>query len=687
MSKITPEHVRRAAYIYVRQSTLQQLQNNHESRRRQYGLRSRAEALGWQEIVTIDEDLGRSGSGTARPGFDRLLSSVCQGTVGAVFSIEASRLARNGRDWHTLIEFCGLVNTLLIDEDGIYNPSHPNDRLLLGIKGTMSEMELATFRQRSQEALKSMAARGELFTSVAVGYLRTPDNRLEKDPNQRVQQSIEMVLQKFRELGSVRQVLLYFHEEKIELPAVGRAADRGRLLWRLPVYNTVHKILTNPVYAGAYVYGRTESRTRIEHERKAIRRGCPRAQSEWSVLLVEHHPGYLSWEEYQTNQALIGENANGKGAMIVRGSVKRGDALLAGLLRCGHCGRKLTVQYCGRQGSVGRYQCRGAMVNHGRIDNCISFGGLRVDEAVTKEVLRCLEPLGIEAAMEAVNRHQANVGAERQQRLLALEQARYEAERAHRQYDAIEPENRLVVAELERRWNDALKVVQVREEALTACIASSDAVEPPMRQQLLALADELPMVWNHPSSSVEIKKRILRVVLNEIVVYLKDQRLRLVLHWQGGDHTEIETIKNKPGMHRWKTDAEIAPLMQQLARVQPDKLIASLLNRAGKRTAKGLPWTSNRVCTFRGDHQIPVYKEGERQARNELTLEEAAAQLKVSTMTVRRLIKGGILPATQACVGAPWIIASKALNRTAVKKALREGLENVGNKQRTFDFQ
>jgi DNA invertase Pin-like site-specific DNA recombinase len=261
MSKITPEHLRRSAYIYIRQSTLDQLQRNPESRRRQYALQNRAQTLGWQEIVILDEDLGRSGSGIERPGFDRLLSAVCKGEVGAVFSIEASRLARNGRDWHTLLEFAGLVNTLLVDEDGIYNPRHPNDRLLLGMKGTLSEMELSTFRQRSQEALKLKAERGELYTTVAVGYVRTSDDRLEKDPDRRVQESIGLVFAKFREFGSIRQVLLWLRQERIELPAVVYGAEGRSILWKLPAYNTVHKTLTNPVYAGTYAHGRTESRT------------------------------------------------------------------------------------------------------------------------------------------------------------------------------------------------------------------------------------------------------------------------------------------------------------------------------------------------------------------------------------------------------------------------------------------
>ncbi len=687
MSKITPEHLRRSAYIYIRQSTLDQLQRNPESRRRQYALQNRAQTLGWQEIVILDEDLGRSGSGIERPGFDRLLSAVCKGEVGAVFSIEASRLARNGRDWHTLLEFAGLVNTLLVDEDGIYNPRHPNDRLLLGMKGTLSEMELSTFRQRSQEALKLKAERGELYTTVAVGYVRTGDDRLEKDPDRRVQESIGLVFAKFREFGSIRQVLLWLRQERIELPAVVYGAEGRSILWKLPVYNSVHKTLTNPVYAGTYAHGRTESRTRIEAGRKHIARGCRRAQEDWNVLLIDHHRGYISWDEYQRNQAMIAENANGKGAMV-RGSVRGGEALLPGLLRCGHCGRKLTVTYSGKQGLAGRYQCRGATINHGVAEKCISFGGLRVEQAVVGEVLDVLQPLGIDAALEACAQREQQMDATQRQRELALEQARFEADRARRQYDAVEPENRLVAAELELRWNEALQALAQRQAELEALNSSQTLqITEEQRQALFALADGLPTLWEHPATSPEMKKRILRTVLKEIVVLVRDHRIRLVLHWQGGDHTELEVGKNQPGSHRWKTDLEIERIIRALARLMPDAGIAGLLNRLGKRTAKGHSWTRNRVCCFRNDHQIPVHEEGERQSRNELTLEETAKRLAVSTMTVRRLIKRKVLPATQICVGAPWVIQESDLSLPTVTSALRDTPPTANDKQGILNFQ
>jgi excisionase family DNA binding protein len=686
MSKIASEHLERSAYIYIRQSTPDQVRRNPESRRRQYSLETRARQLGWQEVVVVDEDLGRSGAGTERPGFDRLIAAICKGDVGAVLSTEASRLARNGRDWHTLLEFCGLVNTLLIDEDGVYDPRHPNDRLLLGMKGTISEMELATFRRRSQEALKLMSQRGELYTTVAVGYRRV-DEQLEKEPSRRVQESIELVFAKFRELGSIRQVLLWLREERIELPAVHYGPEGRDIVWKLPVYSTVHKFLTNPVYAGTYAWGRTGSQVRIEDGRKHVTRGTSKPLEEWNVLLTEHHEGYITWDQYQVNQAIIAQNANCKGAMV-RGAVRRGEALLPGLLRCGHCGRKLSVQYGGKQRTP-RYACVGANVNHGTGEwSCISFGALMVDRAVEDQLLGVIQPLGIEAALDVLHRREEEVDAACRQRELALEQARFEAERRRRQYDAVEPENRLVAVDLEQRWNEALVVVRRREQELEMTRQSvSLGVSEEQRQALFALAHDVPSVWDHPSSSVEVKKRILRTLLKEIVVYVKDSRIRLLLHWEGGDHTEVEIQKNRPGHHRWKTGVEVEQIIRELARVMPDSRIAGLLNRAGKRTAKGLRWHRNHVCVFRNARDIAVYQEGERQARGELTLEEAAEALGVSTMTVRRLIEKKILPARQACIGAPWVIRQVDLNAPSVQSGCTGPSPTGDHRQRILDIQ
>src|ERR1700733_7351097 len=294
MTKITGEHLGRGAYVYIRQSTADQLLHNHVSRRRQYGLAGPPRMLGWSTVEVIDDDLGRSGGGVTRPGFERLIAAICAGNVGAVLAIEASRLARNGRDWHTLIEFCGLVGTILVDEDGIYDPRHPNDRLLLGMKGTMSELELSLFRQRSQEALRQMARRGALVLGVAAGYVKVGRDRIEKNPDKRVQQAIQLVFTKFAELQSARQVHIWLREERIELPAKSRRGEAHGVVWRLPAYNIVHNILTNPIYAGAYAFGRTTSRVSVKGGRKHVRRGVQKPMAEWDVLIKDHHTAYIT---------------------------------------------------------------------------------------------------------------------------------------------------------------------------------------------------------------------------------------------------------------------------------------------------------------------------------------------------------------------------------------------------------
>ena len=667
MTKITPDHLARTAFVYVRQSTADQVLNNHESRRRQYGLTDRARALGWSAVEVIDDDLGRSGSGIARPGFEKLLAAICEGRVGAVVSIEASRLARNGRDWHTLLEFCGLVGTLIIDEDGLYDPRHPNDRLLLGMKGTMSEMELSMFRQRSLEALRQKARRGELVLTVAVGYSKVTRERIEKDPDRRVQEAIALVFAKFAELQTVRQVHLWMRQERLPLPAVGYDAAGRAVTWKLPVYNTLHHILTNPIYAGAYAFGRTGSRITIEAGRKRIVRGFRKDRSDWEALILDHHESYISWAEFERNQRLISDNANGQSFMS-RGSVRRGEALLAGLLRCGHCGRKLHVAYSGENGNAGRYHCRGGQLNHGGAP-CISFGGMRVDRAAA-EVIARVQPFGVEAALGALETSRVGQVEKRRQIELALEQARYEAARVRRQYDTVDPDNRLVAAELERRWNERLRAVQVLVEEQDALAAHPAATLTEIeRGKLLALGTDLERAWHSPGATPATRKRIIRTLIDEIVVRIEVDALAFVVRWAGGDHTSLLVSKNRVGQHRWSTSADVVDLVTVLARQMPDGAIAAVLNRAGKKTGRGNGWNRSRVCMLRNHRRISPYQEGERTERGELTLDEAAAILKVSEATVRRLINEGELAAHQLCKGAPWVIRTDDLATEEVRRA------------------
>lgn len=684
MTKITADHLGRGAFVYIRQSTADQLLHNPESRQRQYGLADRARQLGWTTVEVIDDDLGRSGGGINRPGFERLLAAICEGRVGAVLAIEASRLARNGRDWHTLIEFCGLVGTVIIDEDGTYDPRHPNDRLLLGMKGTMSELELSLFRQRSHEALKQKARRGALFLGVAAGYVRTGRDRIEKDPDQRVQDALRLVFAKFAELQSVRQVHMWLRDEGIALPVASHSAVEGRsVVWRLPLYNTVHNILTNPVYAGAYSFGRTMSKVSIEEGRKRVRRGVRRPLAEWDVLLKDQHEGYITWTEFERNQQIIADNATGKGSAIARGAVRRGELLLAGLLRCGHCGRKMYVGYGGK---AGRYYCQGALVNHGT-KRCISFGGLRADHAVGTEVLRILKPLGIDAAVKALEAQAGETSAAQRQLELGLQQARFSAAHARRQYDAVDPTNRLVAGELERRWNEALQVVHRIEGEIAALEARKPAPLGETEQQhLMQLGADLVLAWAHPAATSATRKRIVRAALHEIVARIEGGFIELVLHWQGGDHTALKLRMNGVGKHRWTVPEDTLLLVRELARLMPDQQIARLLNRAGKPTGRGNGWTKARVCSFRSHHGIAVHREGEWAERGEITLEAAAQIMDVSVMTALRMVRHGIINGRQLCRGAPWVIEAEDVAAYHALNTSRRPLTS-DPAQQSFDFQ
>jgi DNA invertase Pin-like site-specific DNA recombinase len=375
MNKITADHLARRACVYIRQSTPDQVRHNLESQRRQYALAERARGLGWQEVDVIDEDLGISGSGTRRPGFERLLRALCDGQVGAVFSIEASRLARNGRDWHTLLEFCSVVGALLIDAETVYDPRLTNDRLLLGMKGTISEMEVASFRERAQAALRQKAKRGALVRRVPIGYVKGSDDRIEKDPDARVGSTIDLIFRKFAELGSVRQVFFWLDQQQIQLPIARGPGAACEIIWQPARYHAVLSVLQNPIYAGAYAYGRSKTLVRLEDGQKRVRRQRQRRREDWTVLILDHHQGYIDWDTYQSNQTMIAHNDNARGT-AVRGSVKHGEALLAGLLRCGHCGAKLLAQYP-RPGVI-RYQCSGYLLNRD-CACCVMFGGLRAD--------------------------------------------------------------------------------------------------------------------------------------------------------------------------------------------------------------------------------------------------------------------------------------------------------------------
>jgi len=634
----------------------------------QRSLADRARTLGFQQIMVVDDDLGRTGSGLVdRPGFQRLVAEVCSGEVGAVFCVEASRLARNGRDWHHLIDLCGMVGAVVVDLDGIYDPILTNDRLLLGMKGTISEFELNLFRQRSMEAIRQKATRGELQIQIPVGFCWAPSGKLEKDPDQRVQQAIELVFRKFVELGSVRQVLLWFRQENICLPAFPHETGERKMVWKLPSYATLHSILSKPVYAGAYAYGKTETRTKIVEGRARKSAGHRKPQSEWRVLIKEHHPGYLSWDEYERNQSMIAANAH----MHSGGEPKAGrggGALVSGLLRCQRCGRMMQVFY---PGTLVRYVCNAGRSRYGE-GTCISFGGLRVDAAVSKQVLEAVSGNAIQAALDAADQMQQKQHDLRTAVELELEQARYEARLAARRYESVDPDQRLVAAELEARWNTALQKVKELESKLHAFDRESQSVPVPNKQTLLSLAQDLPAIWNSPSTDMRLKQRIVRILIREIIADVdeKSREVVLLIHWAGGRHSELRAKKFETGRSRRCTDPEAIEVLRQMAGKFSDQQIAATMNRLRLRTGVGNSWNMMRVRSARSYYHLPAFREDDDHANEakEVTVKVAAQRLNVSQWMVRRMIEEKILPARQVVVCAPWQIPVEALGSEEIRK-------------------
>jgi DNA invertase Pin-like site-specific DNA recombinase len=672
--KISEHHLLRKAFVYVRQSSTHQVRHHVQGRQRQYDLADRARELGFAQTVVIDEDQGRSGSGLAeRPGFVRLLTAVCAGEAGAVFALEASRLARNNRDWHHLIDLCALTETLLIDADGVYDPRALNDRLLLGLKGTMSEFELGLLHQRARVAFEQKVRRGHAMWELPVGFVRSDEQRIEKIADRQVQQVLEGVFRRFRQLGSARQTTLWYRDQQIALPQVVPGSAGHEVLWRLPTGHRINQILKNPCYAGALAYGRTKGTTVIEGgraKRSASRQRKPRC--EWKVLILDNHPGYIGWPEYLEIQTVLESN----GAMrdgIGQGAPKRGVALLAGLLRCGQCGRKLHVAYGGNGGRVPRYACQGARVDRGSAA-CLTLGGLRIDRVVCEQVLEGIQPGAVEAALCALGKANDEQAEARRSLELALEKARYEVARAQRQYDLVDPANRLVAGELEQRWNAALVQVTELEGRLGEIDRARTSLSEAQQRQLLALGNDLRTLWNHQGASSELKKRIVRTVLHEIIIQDNPQgREHIVhLHWKGGVHTELRVARNSTGKHHRITDEKALDLIRELSKVSNDQGIAATLNRLGYRTGAGKSWRVHSVQNTRHYYGLEHYEN----TGEWLSIEQASKELDVSHTVIRRLIRERTLPASQIVELAPWIIRRADLSLPSVQAqldAVRQG--------------
>jgi excisionase family DNA binding protein len=663
---LPPAVLQRKAVVYVRQSTPTQVETNTEGRRRQYELVELARRRGFGTVEVIDDDLGRSASGlVARPGFEKLVAALCAGEIGAVLCFDASRLARNGRDWHHLLELCGLVEARVIDLDGVYDPCRPNDRLLLGMKGSISEFELGVLRARMLDAARAKARRGELRISVPVGYVWHREYGLGLDPDVRLQQAIRLVFERFRRLGSARQTHLSLAAQGLFFP---RPSDGKRLTsfeWTPIRYRNVIGLLKNPFYAGAYAHGKSEKRVVVVDGRARKSYGHGKPIEDWDVLIRDHHEGYIDWAEYERNQVQLAANAYGRtgGQKSGRG----GRALLSGMLTCGRCGRGLAVVYTGAPPGRPTYRCDRPNLMLG-LPRCLGFGGSRVDAAVAEEILRAVEPMAIEATLEAARMHREGQAERRRVAELDLQQAAYEASLAERRYAACDPENRLIAAQLEKHWEAALRRVEGCRGRLAALDAPVPAAAVPDFDRLAA---DLSVAWSAPGVTTRTRQQLLRALIADIIADVDEATREVVLtiHWRGGQHSQLRVRKPRTGEHGCRTpDAALAVMARMAARF-PDADIAATLNRMGLRTGQGKTWTAHRVGSIRKVHGMHAYRSAEKDG-SWLTMREAAARLGATSHVVRRLIQDGVLPAEQVVPGAPWQIQAKDLETERVVTAL-----------------
>ena len=658
--KITASHLSRQAIVYLRQSSPAQVEHNRESTERQYALAEKACELGWpyERIVVIDEDLGLSGAGwVARSGFARLTAEVALARVGLVLGLEVSRLARNNVDWHRLIDLAGLTDTLIGDADGIYHPALFNDRLLLGLKGTMSEAELHILRARLNGGIRNKAAKGELRRGLPVGFVwGETDGEVLFHADEAVVTAIRSIFERFAETGSARRVWLWFRAQDHKLPL--RMSEHAEIRWVEASYHAIHQVLTNPVYAGAYVYGKTRTEMMLDASgvrRKRIKH-LPRDQ--WQVLIKEHHQGFIDWQTYEANQQRIARNTR-PGPHKEGSAVREGSALLQGLAYCGHCGRRLRTHYHGRNSSPG-YHCAGERLVEGRGSYCLNIGGVQIDAAVAGAFLAALEPAKIRATLAAAEQIEMDRESALKHWRLGVERASYAVSLAERRYRAVDPDNRLVARGLEREWEESLTSL----ETAKAELARREQERPRVlsieeHSRLCALGPDLAAVWAATTTTPRDRKELLGTLIDEVIVKVERDKCaaHLTLRWKGGALTEIDLSLPRSRPATVRTDEDTVALVRRLAVHYPDTVIAGILNRQGRRTARGYRFEGNRVCSLRTHWKIPCFVPKTDAAAGELlTIKLVATALGVAPSTIHRLINDGIIAGEQITPGAPWRI-------------------------------
>jgi DNA invertase Pin-like site-specific DNA recombinase len=660
-SKLTSSHLRRAAFVYVRQSSQSQLERNAESTDRQYALVARAIELGFarEQVVVIDEDLGISGSGMSdRSGFARLAAEVALGHAGLVLGLEVSRLARNNVDWYRLLDLCGVTDTVIGDADGLYHPGSFNDRLLLGLKGTMSEAELHVLRARLEGGIRNKAARGELRKALPVGFVwGEQEGEILIDPDEAVSGAIATIFDRFAELGSVRQVWLWMRREGVQFPM--RRFAHGEIQWVVPTYHQIHSVLENPVYAGAYAFGKTRRERYVDEHGQTRQRMRRLPQAEWAVLIWDHHPGFIDKATFERNRERIARNTRPR-AHEPGGAVREGQALLQGIATCGRCGRKLKVHYQGRRGHQSpAYHCPSSILVENRGSWCLRIGGGQIDQAVAGALLAALTPAGVKAALQAAEALEQDHDAALKQWRLQVERAQYQAARAERRYRQVEPEHRLVARGLERDWEHALgelakaeAELALREQQRPRTLTEQE------RERLLALGADLGRVWSAPTTTDRDRKQLLRCLIEDVTIDADKHKRRatVTIRWQGGALTELAVALPKP-QPAIRTDEDTIALIERLAAHYDDGTIAGILNRQGRRSATGERFTATIVQGLRYHRGIPAYRPPAEPPDGELLpVAKAADQLGVAASTIFRWLQAGFIRGEQDTPGAPWRI-------------------------------
>jgi len=651
--QITASHRSRLAYVYIRQSSYHQVLHHQESQRRQRGFLEQALEFGWprERVVLVDEDLGQSAARSqARSGLEKMVAEAALGNLGIILALEISRLSRGNRDWYHLLDVCGVTGTLLADGEGLYDPRVYNDRLLLGLKGTMSEVELHVMKERMVEAVRAKAKRGEFRFPLPPGFEWDEGGRMEMCPDDEVRSTIEGIFERFDQLGTIHQVHGSLAEEGLRAPV--RSGPKKKLEWAVPSYEYLRRMLTNPVYAGAYVYGRRQVEEILDASQRPVKRVRERPRKEWHALIRDHHEGYISWERFERNQRQIHENRRGGPR---QGAPREGGSLLQGLVLCGQCGRRMRVGY-GKGGRLVQYRCVARRQQTGG-PICQSFGALRLERAVEGLLLEALEPVGVEVMIEAAAAHARAGEAQRGRWEQKVERARYEVDLARRQYDAVDPGNRLVARELERRFEGALRELEAVEAEAEARIQGLGKPLSEEEQELLrSYARDIESLWNAPATRVQDRKRIVRCLIENVVVTVPKTgaRLKGEVHWKGGEVTTVEVPKGRSGVHRYVTDPELVELVRALAKEFSDEQITRILIRKRLRTPKGLPFTLRRVTSLRGNHDIPGTAARKLEGEDVYTAEQAAKILGVCHTTAIRWVEEGLLRGSQLTSGAPW---------------------------------